>query len=484
MKKSLTLLFIISTVFLSAQLNWNNTFFSAQLSNNERIIRTQALYGEVSLLYQSNDGIISNAMYPLNDNFSNYQIQLSEPACPYIGFKCISDSLKEVLPVFYNANNTPLQSHLSHLTFDPIGDANFTNTNLDLVELRATFSSDKLYFSLTNNGGGFPVSSGFNYFAYMVAIVNPDADSTATTNVFGLMYTVDISGIISPGLYKITGTGINDMIQIGNIAASVITGSNTILLSCNISDLLADSDFSSWFNEINPKIGVMALTNRISLVTGNQLADQTDGCTLILQQIQINQEQASLPYLSNVQYEVLSDTHIIFTTDFYSNESYLPVISKILFSNGYESLMHPIQFPDFNSTVGYFANIDTEDIMNWEYATMIFSVDGVNFTESSVYPTTVYEQEMISSTIPLFKVFPNPSKGVFTLSVTDDIKNYSYEIFDVKGRKIFNSGTLLGKQPYKVEFVNIDGFYLPSDIYVVRCISQGKIFARKILIVN
>ena len=77
-----------------------------------------------------------------------------------------------------------------------------------------------------------------------------------------------------------------------------------------------------------------------------------------------------------------------------------------------------------------------------------------------------------------FQVFPNPSKGVFTLSLSDrNVIGYYLEIFDARGKKVFDArlDQLLSK-------FDLD---LDPGNYVIKTIDQnGQQCAQKIAIVN
>ena len=94
--------------------------------------------------------------------------------------------------------------------------------NLDLTECRIGRDGTRLYAALTNAGGGFPVNSGLTFFSYLLGINNP-ADSDPDT-VFAMIHTITAAGIIAPGLYQINGTGIDDLVRIGDITATVLPG--------------------------------------------------------------------------------------------------------------------------------------------------------------------------------------------------------------------------------------------------------------------
>ena len=474
------------STILWGQLNWEQTFFSAQLSDETVIIRTNAEpNSSIDLYTKDGPNIQSSPMPTLNDGFSNYQVQVTSPTNPYIGFKSTTGNLTEVLPVFHNSPSAPSISELTPLFDDPVGDSNFAFTNLDITGVSAAFSNDKLYFAITNNGGGFPTNSGYTYFAYLAALVNPDADSTANTTVYGLMHTVTITGIVGPGLYKITGTGITDMTQIGQITTTTYNSANTLVLACNISDLMADADFSSWFDPSDPKLGFIALTNRISLVSGSEVADQSQSCNIIPQPVQINQNSASIPLLSGIQTSVNNQNHFQVNVTYDCPEAFLPAVAQIDFDNGYTSYFTPLTFPDFNNPVPFEAIINLDSIQNWNSATIRFSSDGAGFAEYQIFPTTSDEHYYDTPpSVPLVNIFPNPAKDKFTVDVKSARALLNIGIYDIKGRKVDTIQTWKQSSPYTISFDLIKSGNWSEGIYLVRIDFSDTSVTRKIAFIK
>ena len=156
----------------------------------------------------------------------------------------------------------------------------FGYTNLDLVDCRMSISDDRMYASLTNAGGGFPVIQGLTFFGYLIGIADPAAADPDT--VIGLMHTFEQAGIISPGLYKITGPAVGDLVQLGEITVEEFPATNSLMLSCELADLMSDPYFQSWYDAEDPIIDVAGFTQRITILGGPAEADRSPGgdCSL------------------------------------------------------------------------------------------------------------------------------------------------------------------------------------------------------------
>ncbi len=129
---------------------------------------------------------------------------------------------------------------LADLGEDPVGDVEGGGgSHLDIVHAYASYSDQKLYVRLDNNGGGFPTSSGFNFYLYSVGIVDPDmTDSVA----FSFVY-VNVPFVMTPGLYKLDPSD-SSLTRIGDISTNI--SGNSLSMSCDISDLTSQPEWSDW----------------------------------------------------------------------------------------------------------------------------------------------------------------------------------------------------------------------------------------------
>ncbi len=157
------------------------------------------------------------------------------------------------------ADQFPVPSHLlADLGTDDTGDQTGGGSNLDIAHLYGSYSDNKLYFRLDNNGGGFPTSGGlFTYYLYMVGILDPNmSDST----VYLLLYANAV--IYTSGLYAMDLAD-SSLTRIGSISTNI--SSNSLYLSCNIADLTAQPGWSDWpppsgFIGAAPVTAMLALT--------------------------------------------------------------------------------------------------------------------------------------------------------------------------------------------------------------------------------
>jgi len=137
----------------------------------------------------------------------------------------------------------------------------------DFLDIRAEYfawSDNKIYGLIQNRGGGFPFHSKLftEYYSYMFIIASSKEEET----VWAMTYiNVPMVGF-KPGLYRITGRGKNDLKRIADITYEVNPQTNSLKMSCHLSDLMADPLFASYFNQQHPIIGIATMTNKTSVL--------------------------------------------------------------------------------------------------------------------------------------------------------------------------------------------------------------------------
>jgi len=275
------------------QPTYTTVYASEPYGSNQIDILYNSNHNE-SLIYQLDGDLVTQVMTPWNALSDWQTCTITIPVNYNIGFYSTIPELW-LTPLFWEGIGTPPLSYFTPLTSDPVGDHLFTSAWLDITDTKVCMSQDRLYFAMRNNHTSFPVSSGLTYFAYMPVVVDPASSPEENPIVFGLMYTVNVFGIISPGLYKITGTGLNDLVRIGNIESAVVE--QNLILSCAKADLLADSDFMAWFDPDNPLVAVTTTTSKITITSGSLQSDLTEGANILLEQRTIPVINAYAPVL-------------------------------------------------------------------------------------------------------------------------------------------------------------------------------------------
>lgn len=464
---------VMLSVTLGAELYHQNTYFSGVLDNNMRSVRLRATGAAPSILSKTGSGVVSTPMQSLQDGYDTWQGTIQNPVHPYLGYKQDSDSTDTIIPVHYSGTAMPALNDLTPCVSDPAGDEMFSISNLDIVNSFVTASDDKFYFGIVNNGGGFPTSNGFTFFSYMAVIIDPATVNDPDPVVWGLMYTVEVTGVIAPGLFRVTGQTTSDMLRLGDIETQVIAGSNLLLLSCQKSDLLADTLFAAWYDQADPELAGIFMTNKITLSSGVQVADETEGYNLRDVVIPVPQEAASTPVLTNAAVTQGPDWNYHFDVDYSSMNSYFPVEAELEIDGNYVCDMHYNSFPDFSDAVHYTAAVDAITIGNWQSAGLRFSVDGINYTVTMLNNTSL-EDEPATGTpaVLLHRMYPNPARDKVFLEISKDCRTAEVELFNLKGQKLMREELFIDK--------GIAGFDLSKNkektsngLYLVR-ISDGQ----------
>ncbi len=392
--RSLAVLLGLITCVVQAQgyQFWNYLRHSALLPGQTMTFRVENPSGsgiQNFLLYEGASGVASTTMSYVLDGPMTVTATVPGPvgSARRYGFRHTAPGGIDILPVCIATGVDPDPPDLTQLVTDPVGDEVFGYTNLDLTECRTSFSSSRIYASLTNAGGGFPVSSGLVFFGYMFAMADPELASPDT--VFAILYTLNQPGIITPGLYKITGTGFGDLEKIGEIQSEVFPSSNTLLISCSISDLTSDPDFMEWYDPSDPAVGVAAFTQRITLTGGAQLADQTQGGDCFLRQISVQPGVNTLPGISGFGISGSGATaraSIVYT----DADGHCPVLSEIEFDGAETFQMYPSTLV-YSSPVTYQTEqgIDPLATGDWDVAVISFSDNQTDIVELEVFNTGI-----------------------------------------------------------------------------------------------
>lgn len=464
----LAILFCLTGTYVYAQSPLSQLYSSGLYSDNQVDILVNSLPGE-TVLIEAPGGISLQPMQSIWNN-SWQTASVTMPPHPYIGFRNEYPSLR-VNPVFWNSTMSPSISYYSPLESDPTGDHLFTSNWLDITSSRVSFSSDRLYFAITNNHGSFPVSSGLTFFAYMPVLVNPDALPEDNPIVYGLMYTVDMAGIIAPGLYKISGTGFDDLLLLGEIEYSI--ENQSLLLSCSMADLLADPDFASWYNPAYPRLTTTTTSSKISLISGTQQADMTAGAELLLLPQAIPMQNQFAPVLSEAVYQVspgnpdLLGASIVYTD---ADNNY-PRLASISIDGGEEYPLFPEMLPDSAFSTGVVYQMQNiPQVENWQELRFRFS-DGDGFVEHTLASGSGVEDET-QNPIPQLQLYPNPTGNYLKLKFSSKQQD-TFCIYNLRGQKLGSYTLQAGNTSSEVDVSK----FVPG-VYFVKSASAGSAVRR------
>lgn len=464
---------------------WNDIRSSASLPDTTLVIRLENPSGpgvENYLLYDES-GIEESVMSPVLDGPSTLSAIAPAPAAgaSYYGFRLIQGDELDFVPVRLEDGANPVPDDLTRVATDAAGDELFGYQNLDLVDCRVSFTGTELHASLTNTGGGFPVSQFLTFFGYLLAIADPAAADPDT--VFALMQTYEQAGIISPGLYKITGPATSDLVKLGDVVTQEFPTQNTLMISCRLDDLMADPYFQSWYDPSDPAIGVAGFTQRITILGGAQEADRSPGGTCHLREFAVASGVNSLPVLSDANFAGAGATAHA-EIDYFDANDHCPVVAEIVFDSADTYPLYP-QSTDYSSNVTYRSDEGIGPLATdtWQYAVFRFSDDLTNVIEHAETNTGVEGGAVLA-----MSVYPNPvsssSAIELVVPVAGDVR---VDIYDVRGARVATlaeGGRDAGVVRLEWDGRSDAGGRVASGIYLLRAVSGAGSSVRKLIVIR
>jgi hypothetical protein len=489
--RTLVLLLVLGTCLATATgagafSLWNDFRASALLPGETVTLRVENPQDpglQQTVLY-AQTGVQEAALTAVADGPSTLEATVPGPAVSRAayGFRLVQGADIDLLPVGLPAGATPGRLDLSQLADDPVGDEIFGQPNLDLTECRIASDGVRLYASLSNAGGGFPVSAGLTFFSYLLGIAEPGVADPDT--VFGIIHTVDVAGIIAPGLYQINGSGVDDLVKLGEITATELPGENTLVLSCLLADLEANALFQSWYDPADPRIDVAAFTQRISLLGGVGEADATTGGVWHLRPVFLEPETNTLPQLSALT--VPAPGAGGFASVVYTDaEGNCPVTAEIVFDGLETYPLRPVTLA-YGAPVEYRTAADIPPLgsAGWSSAVVRFSDNGVDVVEAAAAVSAVTGEELRWS----FRAWPNPSSGrtdiAFELPRASRVQ---LAVYDLAGRRVAQltaSDLPAGAHRFHWDGRDAAGRFQATGVYFLRLVTGDRIMQRRVVLVR
>ncbi|MBN2565901.1 MAG: T9SS type A sorting domain-containing protein [Candidatus Eisenbacteria bacterium] len=470
---------------------WNDIRHSALLPDSTVVVRVENPTGsgeENDVLYEG-AGIQELQMTPIIDGPSTLSASVpgAVTGTRYYGFRLTQGSELDFMPVRVADGTTPVPDDLTRVATDVPGDETFGYSNLDLVDCRMSFSGTKLYASLTNMGGGFPVNQFLTFFGYLLGIADPTQADPDT--VFALMQTYEQAGIISPGLYKIVGTGLDDLQKLGEVTVQEFPALNTLMLSCELSDLMSDPYFMSWYDPSDPTIGVAGFTQRITLLGGAQEADRSPGGRCYLREFSIEPGANELPELTGNVFAGEGATATA-EIDYVDLNGHCPVLAEIVFDGAETFPLYP-QSTDYWTTVTYVTDPGIAPLANgmWTEAVFRFSDNETDIVEVPVFNTGVGEEAWPHDGDALIaSISPSPFGATTTIDLSlPAAGRATVAVYDLRGalvRRLADGEVDRGPLTLTWDGRTGSGREVGSGIYFVRAEANGRYEVRKIVCIR
>jgi hypothetical protein len=470
---------------------WNEIRHSALLPDSTVTIRVENVYGggvENYMLYSDGD-VIEEAMTPIVDGPSTISATVPGPRSDtrYYGFRLLQAEDIDFMPVRIADGADPVPEDLTRISVDAAGDELFGYTNLDLVDCHMSFSGDRLYGSLTNAGGGFPVIQGLTFFGYLLAIADPALADPDT--VFGLMYTYEQAGIISPGLYMITGPGLSDLIKLGDVMVEEFPTDNTLMISCELADLVNDPYFVSWYDPEDPVVGVAGFTQRITILGGPAEADRSPGGQCHMRELGIAPGVNRLPTLANLVLEGEGATAVA-EIDYSDADANCPIVAQMVFDDSASYAMYP-QGLDYTSAVTYSTEPGIEPLAenSWTSAVLSFSDNRSDSVEHQVPGVGIpAEGWPVRNDLLRACVAPNPSSGAAVIEFVMPLRGtLRIDVYAIEGsfvRTLVEQEVGAGRGVVMWSRRDARGTEVSPGIYFLRVSALGQERVLKLVLVD
>jgi hypothetical protein len=190
--------------------------------------------------------------------------------CSLLAAEKVADTIN---PAFYNNEGLPELHQMTKLSGNTRPQVK--PTDLNIVADYFCYSDERFYIAIQTKNSRFPLSArlGTVWYSYMTVIGKPGNEDM----VWALMYfNVPLAGL-RPGLYRINNKkNKKELIRIGDIEYHIDKEKSFLLMSCKVSDLLSDPNFSIWYDKESPCFGLVSMTSSTGIFPfGTKTVDST-----------------------------------------------------------------------------------------------------------------------------------------------------------------------------------------------------------------
>jgi len=495
MKTIFTLLLLIAAALLMAQteIPFGLIQHSSVDANGELHLRWQDFtegMGQTTCFYNNDNGTWSSVQSTLLESGEmealvpyNYGHKLRYRL--YYNMDYMGESYSMLHAAYWDADGFPPNlNKMALLGTDAEGDSIMVyNQNLDLRESYMAVTQQKLYCSLKNLSGSFPtLNSLSSYNIYLAMISNPEAVSDSVA--YAMVYSFNIPGLISSGLYKIgydSGSEMPVFTRLGNIQSQVSSG--TLNLACNFSDLTNDPDFGVWPN-VTQSLMLVGATMAVTIDLGTMtpslgLADYSTPAGVMFVDNFYQVEGNTLPVVSLQSWDSIG--HILYL-NYTDAEGDFPLTALV------DPLLSPVvqaypQDPLNPANSVYMAQLDANlsyDTINWT-----FSDNGMDMVTGAFSPSAVHDDAI--TPVALSCTLPNPLPTGAQIKVMGlDSSALQVKVYNLKGQYV---GELYSGKPDTRELnLNWDGKLngraLASGVYFIRLESGKRSTSHKFVILK
>ncbi|MEN6445275.1 MAG: T9SS type A sorting domain-containing protein [Candidatus Cloacimonas sp.] len=488
MKQILTVILVGITALLMAQyeIPFGNIRHSSRDENGNIHLRWEDLSGGTlnpDFLYSANDAPWQNS--PIQDISTGEK----EALAPYtFGQKLryrlhysieeMGESIAMMQSAYWDSDTFPPQlNKMAYIATDAEGDSvTVYSQNLDLRESYTAISSDKIYFSMQNLSGNFPIMNSLtSYNVYLGVLGN--VSSLMDSVGYAMIYSFNIPGVVSSGLYKVgydSATQMPVFTRLGNVQSQVSGGA--LNLACNISDLTADPDFGS----LPDALLMLGLTLKVDIDLANLqpqigLGDYSTPAYIIFQDNNYQVSQNTAPVCTFNSYDPFTE---LIQIDYLDADDDFPLLAETELPDGTILQFVPTGV-DYALGVTY--TVQLPDV-NIPYITWRFSDNGFDIVQSEFHLVANQDENIVPTKLSCS--LPNP---VYSFPVMINLKGLSakpinIEIYNVKGQKVVqlhNPKAENGKYS-----VSLNRNQLGSGVYFMKVENGSQTLKQKFVVVK
>ena len=333
---------------------------------------------------------------------------------------------------YWDSDTFPPQlNKMAYIGTDAEGDSvTVYSQNLDLRESYTAISSDKIYFTMKNCSGSFPIMNSLTSYNVYLAVLG-NITSLIDSVGYAMIYSFNIPGLISSGLYKVgydSSTQQPVFTRLGNVQSQVSEGA--LNLACNISDLTADPNFGA----LPDAIMMLGLTLKVDIDLANLepqigLGDYSTPAFILFQDNYYQVSQNSLPVCTFNSYDTL--THLL-QIDYLDADADFPLLAEAELPDG-SILQFVATGMDYSFGVTYALQLPVAEV---DSLTWRFSDNGFDIVQGVIHLVSNQDASLIPSKLSC--LMPNP---VYSFPVNINLKGLCdkpvfIDIYNIKGQKV------------------------------------------------
>lgn len=368
----------------------------------------------------------------------------------------------------------PSLNRMGYIGADPTGDSLMVYTpNLDITSTYMAATEGKIYCAMGNASSLFPTFNSItSYNVYMMTLFN--ALSPNEEIAYAMVYTFNIAGFISPGLYKLGVDAEQNptFTRLGNIQSNVNDGK--LYLACNIADLTADPDFGAWMGS-GDLLAMIGATMRVDINLSTMEPELAFGDNSGVGMIEftdhhINASANTLPELTNPGTDALS-VWVVYSD---ANGDY-PLQAEY---QGYDGIDYPMLQTGVTAEGLVFSTYIPVGLMGGHFS---FTDNGMDYV--TLQFDWVPVSDPVIPGVPVSLSMPNPFRTAGEVSIKGLGDNpISVEVYNLRGQKM---GIIHQGRTHAFRWDGrVNGVALPNGIYMMKVNSPSGTHTRRFAVIK